>query len=230
MNMSAVPCIVICFAFGGGNHILSHLVHLGVNLRTLTGEFICRAINKCYKTAVDLHADVDRPEFLHALELRIGVCLAALLGTARIGITHLQLPRADRQGNQSISTADYLIVCTGASNRDRCDILVVLNRIRRFKAVCDIHMIKLPLAHIIQVNVNNNGLNLFNIGSNDIRIPNRTEKNFVKRRILGYDFDRRLTGICLNIYLTNHRSIVALIIADREFDMVHTVCKNDIGK
>ena len=75
-------------------------------------------------------------------------------------------------------------------------------------------MIKFPLAHVVKVYINNNGLNLFNIGGNDIRIPNRAEKDLVKRRIVGYDFNRRLTGVCLNIYFTNNRSIVALIIAD----------------
>ena len=74
MDMSSVPRVIICLSFGCGNHIFCHLIHLGVNLRTFTGESICRTINKCYKTAVDLHADVDGPEFLHALELSIGIC------------------------------------------------------------------------------------------------------------------------------------------------------------
>ena len=46
MDMSAVPGIVICLTFGGGNHILCHLVHLGVDLRTFTGECIGRTVDK----------------------------------------------------------------------------------------------------------------------------------------------------------------------------------------
>ena len=91
-------------------------------------------------------------------------------------------------------------------------------------------MAKFPPAHVVEVYVNSNRLNLFDIRSNDIGIPYRAEKDLVKRRIVGYDFNRRLTGVCLNIYFTNNRSIVALIIADREFDMVHAVCKSNIGK
>ena len=74
MDMSAVPGIVVRLAFGGGDHILRHLVHLGVDLRTFTGECIGCTVDKCNDTAVDLHADVDGPEFLHALELSIGIC------------------------------------------------------------------------------------------------------------------------------------------------------------
>ena len=46
MDMSAVPCIVICLTLGCGNHILCHLVHLGVDLRTFTGECIGRTVDK----------------------------------------------------------------------------------------------------------------------------------------------------------------------------------------
>ena len=46
MDMSAVPGIVVRFAFGGGDHILRHLVHLGVDLRTFTGECIGRTVDK----------------------------------------------------------------------------------------------------------------------------------------------------------------------------------------
>ena len=46
VDMSAVPSSVICFALIGGNHILRHLVHLGVDLRTFTGECIGRTVDK----------------------------------------------------------------------------------------------------------------------------------------------------------------------------------------
>ena len=90
-------------------------------------------------------------------------------------------------------------------------------------------MRKFPLAHIVEVDVNSNRLNLFDIRSNDIRIPDRTEEDFVKCRIMRYDFYSGLAGVCLNIDLADHRGIVALVIADREFDMVNAVCKSDIG-
>ena len=90
-------------------------------------------------------------------------------------------------------------------------------------------MVKFPLAHVVEVDINRNRLNLFDIRSNDICIPYRAEKDLIQRRIMGYDFDRRLTGVCLNIDLADHRRIVALLVADREFDVVDTVCKNNIG-
>ena len=91
-------------------------------------------------------------------------------------------------------------------------------------------MIKFPLAHIVEVNVNRNGLHLFDIVSHDVGIPNRAEKDLVKRRIVCRDLDRGLAGVCLNINSAYHGSAVALIIADREFDVMNTVCKNNIGE
>ena len=75
-------------------------------------------------------------------------------------------------------------------------------------------MIKFPLAHVVKVYLNNNGLNLFDIGSNDIGIPYRAEKDLIKRRIMRYNLDCRFARTCLNIYSAYNRSIVALIIAD----------------
>ena len=227
VDMSAVPGSVICFALIGGDHILCHLIHLGVDLRTFTGERIGRAVNKRYKTAVDLHADVDGPKFLHALELSIGKCRAVRHCSACICITHFEFPCADRKRSENRLTG--LCVFTGAGDGDRCDVFVVLNRVRSLKAGSNCHMVKFPLAHVVEVDINRNRLNLFDIRSNDICIPYRAEKDLIQRRIMGYDFDRRLTGVCLNIDLADHRRIVALLVADREFDVVDTVCKNNIG-
>ena len=212
MDMSAVPGIVVRFAFGGGNHILRHLVHLGVDLRTFTGECIGRTVDKCNDTAVDLHADVDGPEFLHALELSIGICCAAFFSTACIGITHFEFPCADRQRSKG-SFAD-LCIFTCACNCDRCDVFIVLNAVFSCESGSDCHMVKFPLAHIVEVDINSNRLNLFDIRSNDIGIPYRAEKDLIKRRIMRYNLDCRFARVCLNIDRADHRSIVALIIAD----------------
>ena len=46
MDMSTIPCIVICLTFGGGDHILRHLVHLGGGLMIFNGECIGRTVDK----------------------------------------------------------------------------------------------------------------------------------------------------------------------------------------
>ena len=212
MGVSAVPSIIIGFAFSGGNHVLCHFVHFGVNLRSFTGECIGRTVNKRYKTAVDLHADVDRPEFLHTLELSIGIRLFAVSCSACICITHFEFPGADRKRRKN-AFAD-LIVCTCACNCDSGDILVFLNAVFSRKTSSNIHVIKLPLAHVVEVDVNSNGLNLFDISSNYICIPDRAEQDLVKRRIMRYDLDSGHAGIPLHMNRTYNRIIIALIITN----------------
>ena len=227
VDMSAVPSSVVRFAFGGGDHILRHLVHLGVDLRTFTGECILVAVGKRYETTVDFHADINRPEFLHALELRIGICLLPSLCTACIGITHFEFPGADRQRSKNAFTG--LCIRTGAFKCDGCNIFVVLDRVISLKACGNVHVLQFPLAHVVQVDINRHRLNLFDIGSNDIRIPYRTKEDLVKRRIFCYDLNGRFVRISLNIDLANNRSVVALLIANREFDMVNAICKRNTG-
>ena len=129
-----------------------------------------------------------------------------------IGITHFEFPCADRQ--RSKYSFAGLCIFTGARDCDRCDVFIVLNAVFSRESCGNFHMVKFPLAHIVEVDINSNRLNLFDIRSNDIGIPYRAEKDLVQRRIMCYDLDCGLARVCLNIYFTNNRSIVALIIAD----------------
>ena len=134
------------------------------------------------------------------------------LCSAFIGITHFEFPCADRQRSKC-SLAD-LCIFTCACNCDRCDVFIVLNAVFSRESGSDCHMIKFPLAHVVKVYVNSNRLNLFDIRCNDIGIPYRAEKDLIKRRIMRYNLDCRFARVCLNIDRADHRSIVALIIAD----------------
>ena len=73
VDVAAVPSVVVGLTLVGGDHILRHLVHLGIHLRAFTREGIGGAINEGDDTTVDIHADVDGPELLHALKLRVSI-------------------------------------------------------------------------------------------------------------------------------------------------------------
>ena len=226
VDMSAIPGIVISLALSGGDHILCHLVHLGIHLGAFAGEGIGGAINKGDDTTVDLHADVDGPELLHALELRVGIGSTAFLRAARIGIAHLQLPGTDGQRRQ-YALAGFVIL-TRAGNGNGGNVLVVLNRIRCLKAGRHGHVIQLPAAHIVQIDVDGHGLHLLHIRRHDIRIPDRAQQDLVQRGIVGHDLHGRLAGVRLHVDGADHRGIVTLIVADRELDMVQAIGQNNI--
>ena len=225
VDMSAVPGIVISLTLSGGDHILRHLVHLGIHLRAFAGEGIGGAVNEGDDTAIDLHADVDGPELLHALELCVGIGSAAFLRAARIGIAHLQLPGTDGQRRQYTLAGGA--VRTRAGNGNGGNVLVVLNRIRCLKAGRHDHMIQLPMAHIVQVDVNRNGLHFFHIRRHDVRIPDRTQQDLVQSGVFGHDLHGRLAGVRLHVDGADHRGIVALLITDRELDMVQAIGQNN---
>ena len=226
VDMAAAPGIVISLALSGGDHILRHLVHLGVHLRTFAGEGIGGAVNEGDNTAVDLHADVDGPELLHALELRVGIGRLTVLRAARIGIAHLQFPGTDGQRSQYALAGGAIF--TRAGNGNGGNVLIVLNQIRCLKAGRHDHMIQLPMAHIVQVDVNRNGLHFFHIHRHDVRIPDRAQQDLVQRGIVSHDLHGRLAGVRLHVDGADHRGIVTLIVADRELDMVQAIRQGDI--
>ena len=90
-------------------------------------------------------------------------------------------------------------------------------------------MIKFPLAHIVKIDIHGNRLYLFYICCHNIGIPDRSEFDFIKCRIMCNNFYCGNSGICLNIDFADFRSIVALIVASREFNMMYSVCKHSIG-
>ena len=226
VDMSTIPIVIIFFALGGRDHVLAHLVHFGIYLRAFAGERIGCSVRKHHDTTVDFHADVNGPEFFHGFELCVGVCGLSALCTAGIGIAHLQFPSADRQGCQNTFTG--ICVSAGAGNRNGRNVFVILDGVGCGKAVSHFHVIQFPNTHVVQVNIDRYRLNFLNIGSNDVCIPNRAKQNLIQTRIMCNYLNRRESGISLHINGADNGSIVALIIADGELDMMNAVCQSQI--
>ena len=227
MDMAAVPGIVIGLALCGGDHILGHLVHLGVHLGAFPGEGGGGPVRKGDHAPVDLHADVNGPELLHGLELRIGIGLLALLRAAAVGVAHLQLPGPDGQGGQYALAGG--LVDPGAGDGDGGDVLVVLDGIRGLKAGGHGHMVQLPAAHIVQVDVHRDGLDLLQIRRHKVRIPDRAQENLIQRGILRHDLHRGLAGVRLHLDGADHGGVVALVVANGELDVMEPVRQADVG-
>ena len=90
-------------------------------------------------------------------------------------------------------------------------------------------MVELPPAHVVQIDIRRNGLNLFDIRCNKVDIVDRAEQNIVKRCVMRHELNGGHAGARLNIYLANCGSIVALLITDSKFHGVNAVCKNAIS-
>ena len=227
VDMAAVPRVVIGLALGGGDHILRHLVHFGIHMRAFAGEGIGRTVDKGHKAAVDLHADIDRPELLHIAELLIGKGRLSVLRAAFVSVARFELPCADGQRSQNALAC--IGIAAGAGDGDGSDILIILNRICRLKAGGHSHVLQLPAAHVVQVDIDRDRLDLLDICRHNIGIPDRTELDLIERRIVGHDLHGRFAGIRLHIDRADHRGVVALIIADRELDMMQAVGQDSVN-
>ena len=197
---------------------------LGVDLNAGAGKRVCRSVSEFDLTAHDRRADVDRP---HLVALPVfGVHPYVL--TCAVGNDCRELPCSYGHGNKHSLTGGGNR--TRAGDGDRRNIFIGIgDHIGSGKAVRDLHMVKLPTADVVEVNIGCDSPDLFDVGRNKVDIVDRAEEYVVKRSIVRNELYRRNAGVCFYVDLADNRSIVALLIADREFNSVNTVREDAVG-
>lgn len=121
------------------------------------------------------------------------------------------------------------IVFTGAGNGNGRDVLVrVGNNVRSGEALRDFHVVEFPFAYVVKVDIRADGLNLFDIRRNKVYIINRAEEDIVECRVVRGKFNGGYAGIRFYIDLTDNRGIIALLVANREFNGVNSVRENAV--
>ena len=216
--VSAVPCCVV-----GGFGFVCPIVSFGVNLNLGACECIGCAVDKFDFAANDGSTYVNGPNFI-AFSV-FGIHPNVITRSVRNYCG--KFPCSHGHGNEH--SLSRRIVFTGAGNGNGRDVLVrVGNNVRSGEALRDFHVVEFPFAYVVKVNICADGLNLFDIRRNKVYIINRTEEDIVECRVVRGKFNCGYAGIRFYIDLTDNRGIIALLVANREFNGVNSVRENAV--
>ena len=138
---------------------------LCINLNLIAGKCIGCAVDKFNFAANDGSAYVDGPDFIAFSVFGIHPNII----THSVSYDYGQFPSSDGHGNEH--SLSRRIVFAGTSNGNGCNVLVLIgNNVRSGEALGNFHMIKLPTADVVKINIGTYRLNLFNIGCNKINV------------------------------------------------------------
>ena len=221
--MSAVPCVVVSFSCGTGAHLGCDEPHFCVAEYSVAGEGINCIVCSCENTAVDVSDNGHLPVFLGVSEVLESHGLCAGLSTVGIGITCLKSPYTYGHGNESCLTCCLNV--TGLGNGNGSYVVSFVNCVGSLKAVGNGHVIELPLAVVVKVNVNLNRFNCCNVGSNEIHPVDGAELDAVLRRIVSYELNRAVGVSRVNGNVTDSGCIVTHLVLCGELDLVLSVVK-----
>ena len=216
MDMSAVPGCLIGLAFVGLYHELLSCPGLGIAMELFSAKGICIAVYKRYIALLNANLNGSPPVLVAIFKLGISILIAFrkhLAASTNLTANIVELPNADRDGNKRLLTdqRSLAVLC----NRKMQYLVGSIISICSLKAVRDDHVLKLPLVHAVEVQGSGHRLNILDIFGHDIHIIERTEKNAIQRFVMRNHLHRAYIT-CRDIYSTDHRGIVPLLIADRE--------------
>ena len=217
MDMPTVPGCLISHTFFGLYHELLDSPSLGIAVNLFTSKGLGSAVGQGYSTLLDADFHGDPPVLVLALKPCVGVFVTFFKNTsaANLASNIVQLPNADRDGNQSLLTGQLGL--TGLSDGQMQDLIGSIIGISSRKALGHFHVIQFPLVHAVEVQSSSYSLNIGDVSCNNIHIIERTEENTIQRFIVRNDLH---TGLLTrgNIHLANNGGIIALLIADGELD------------
>ena len=210
--MGSAVCAEVCLI-----HVRHAGVHFGIHMEFFVGEGAGSSVIMGDKTHIHIHLHILCPE-------RIGcpVGLCSIAGRLDIGI---KIQDTNRQLSQNGSAGLDIVVGTG--DRDGCRVGFLSDRVRCSEAFCQLHMIKLPVVYIVQVDHGGNGLDGLKLGCLQVQPVDGTKRNSVKSGICRNKFQGRSGTSGLNLNNTNNNRLVACVIADFKLNTVIAVCHGD---
>ena len=201
------------------------VMRFGIHLYLRAGKGVARVVGEGHSAANHCGTDVNGPYLVALLIFGIHPNLAVICAVCH---ESGKLPCSHGHGNKHSLAGGVCLA--GAGNGDRGNIFGgIADGVGRLEAIgCD-HVVEFPSAHVVQVDIGRNGLNLLNVRCNEVNVVDRAKQNIVKHCVMRHELNGGHAGACLNIDLADRRGIVALLITDSKFHGVNAVCKNAIG-
>ena len=132
-------------------------------------------------------------------------------------------------GDLSEDRAAGLIIFAGAGKGNRCRIGILINRVFRSEAICEYHVIKLPVVDHVQVNHGLHGLDILDGSCLQIHPVNGAEEDPIEARISRNQLEGRRSIAGLNLEDADHDRSVARVVGDLKSDAVIAVGNRHIG-
>ena len=217
--MAAVPGSVV-----GGLGLVGPVMGLGIHLDPRTGEGVGGAVDEGHLAPDHGGADVDGPHL-------VALAVFGIHPHVRAGaVSHHggQLPGAHRHGHQHALAGG--IGAAGAGDGDGGDLLIgVADDIGGLEARCHGHVVQLPAAHIVQVDVRRHGLHLFHVGRNQVHVVHGAQQDVVHGCIVRHQLHGGQAAAGLHVDLADGGGVVALLVADGELHGVDAVGQHAVA-
>ena len=217
--MAAVPGSVV-----GGLGLVGPVMGLGIHLDPRTGEGVGGAVDEGHLAPDHGGADVDGPHL-------VALAVFGIHPHVRAGaVSHHggQLPGAHRHGHQHALAGG--IGAAGAGDGDGGDLLIgVADDIGGLEARGHGHVVQLPAAHIVQVDVRRHGLYLFHVGRNQVHVVHGAQQDVVHGCVVRHQLHGGQAAAGLHVDLADGGGIVALLVADGELHGVDAVGQHAVA-
>ena len=204
----------------GRVHVVAGGIHLGGDAELLVGEGSGGAVSKGDDTLVDIQLQIVTPELVRRPVLRGGLA----------GDMDIVVIVEDANGDLRQHRFAGQIVVTGTGEGDRGGIGLLVNGVVGGEAFCQHHVIKLPVVDAVHVDDRFNGLDLLDIGGNEIHPVDGAEEDSVERRVGGNQLHGGSAGAGLDLEHADHDRGVARVVGDLELHAVVTVGNLDVGR
>ena len=219
--VTAVPCFIISRL----RRIIIPYIRFSINLNIIACKCTHGVIHISNFASLYSQIDFNRPCFFSCFIVIVHPNFSCMTINC---LYRRKLPCADRHRNQCKLTHCF-------SFRSACNchprnvIIFVDDFIVCNKAVCNIHVVKVPNTHVVQIEVNGNALDGFNICCHEINIIKRTEKDLIKSLVMCLQKDRgTIVSGSINFKAAERGCGVALSVANRKLQCMVSVEQHDI--
>ena len=189
-------------------------IHLCINMELFVGEGACCTVGMSNKAHINVHLHILCKEVVFS---PIGLC-------SKAGNFDIRIEVENTNGKHSQNSLAGLTGRSSTGERDGSRIGFLSNGIVCCKAICQYHVIKLPMVYTVEIDNGFYRLNALDFVCHEVHPINRAEGDSVKSGICGNKRKSRIGRTGLNLNNADNNRLVACIITNFKLNTVISVC------
>ena len=214
-----VSCASVCLECRIGECCLKLCVYAELFIGECAEYIGSISVNIGDLTHVYVYLKVIRPE-----AVCVPICFCCVTLYLNVGIV---VDNTDGKRCKCCSSCLGIFACT--CDRDSCCIILFVDSIRKYEALCENCMIKLKVVTVVEVDLSCYGLDSFDIGCIYIHPIYGTAVKSVESCIVRNYLYCGSINAAFNLYKSYYNGLIAHVIADLELNAVNSVCYCDIA-